>query len=224
LLRILNEYESINAENLEATIEQINDLKRNINFDEKILGIKELINCIKTGSDRTTEIVKYLRIFSRLDEDTLKYVDIHQNIESTLIIMLNQSREQINIVKEFGNIPMVECFPGEINQVFLNILVNAIQSIKSTGTITIKTQLSPKFKNFISVSIKDTGLGIPEKIQQKIFEPFYSTKPIGEGSGLGLSISLGIIEKHKGHIELISEESVGSEFIVHLPFNQYNRQ
>ena len=176
-----------------------------------------MIDSVKTGTERTTEIVKGLRTFSRLDEDVLKIADIHDGLDSTLILLRNKYKESIEIKKQYGELPELECYPGQLNQVFMNILSNAIDAVDDKGIITIITS---KSNGSIRISISDTGEGIPEDIQSKIFEPFFTTKEVGQGTGLGLSICHSIIEKHSGSIEVKSEVGKGSEFLIVLPVKQ----
>ena len=125
----------------------------------------------------------------------LKVADIHENLNTALILLRNKYKDRITIEKEYGDIPQIECYPGQLNQVFMNILTNAIDAIDKKGKVIIRTS---KSKQMVQISISDTGIGIPEEIRSKIFEPFFTTKEVGQGTGLGLSISHGIIEKHMG--------------------------
>ena len=143
--------------------------------------------------------------------------DIHEGLDSTLVLLRNRYKKRIEIHKQYGKLPKAECYPGQLNQVFMNLLSNAIDAIEDKGTITIRTS---KSSGSIRIRIKDDGKGIPEDIRPRIFEPFFTTKEVGEGTGLGLSISHGIIEKHKGSIEVISEVGKGSEFVIELPIKQ----
>jgi signal transduction histidine kinase/Tfp pilus assembly protein PilF len=179
--------------------------------------IDDLMSGIEEGAIRTSEIVKGLKNFSRLDQNVAKQANINDGIESTLTLLHSAYKGRITINKEFGNLPPVICFPGQINQVFMNILSNAIQAINSTGTITIKTWTE---SDMVKISIKDTGTGIKEETLKRIFDPFFTTKNVGKGTGLGLSISYGIIEKHKGKIEVFSELSKGTEFVITIPVTQ----
>jgi signal transduction histidine kinase len=215
--QILDLYHRITPGNVTEKLKEIEDLKGKIDYNEAIREIGQLIESIKNGTERTTEIVKGLRTFSRLDEDVLKVANIHEGLDSTLILLRNKYKQRIEIEKHYGDIPDIECSPGQLNQVFMNILSNAIDAIDDKGTITISTSKSNKS---IQVSIKDNGRGIPEYIRTNIFEPFFTTKEVGHGTGLGLSISHGIIEKHKGSIEVNSEAGKGSEFIIVLPVKQ----
>jgi len=215
--QVLDIYHRITPRNVAEKIKEIEDLKGKIDYNEALREIGNLIDSIKHGTERTSEIVRGLRTFSRLDEDVLKVANIHEGLDSTLILLRNKYKQRIEIEKHYGNIPEIECYPGQLNQVFMNILSNAIDAIDDKGTITISTV---KSNDKVQVSIKDTGRGIPENIRTRIFEPFFTTKEVGHGTGLGLSISHGIIEKHKGKIKVISEVEKGSEFVISLPVKQ----
>lgn len=175
-----------------------------------------LIESINNGVERTTNIVKGLRTFSRLDTENLVQANINELIDSTLTILYNKYKDRIEIIKDFSDIPKIYCLPGKLGQVFLNVLVNAIQAIENKGKIYIHTGLNLQ-KNNIVIKIKDNGPGIPQKVVDKIFDPFFTTKDVGEGTGLGLSIVHGIIEEHNGIIEVNSKKGNGTEFIMFLP-------
>ncbi len=189
-------------------------LKNELEPEEALPEIEHLLNSVKTGAKRTAEIVKGLKNFTRLDENDMKKASLEEGINNTLVILNNQLKNRIEVIKEFGGMPEIMCFPGQLNQVFMNILHNAAQAIDKKGTITIKTSSDSKK---LKISIKDDGAGMPENVRAHIFEPFYTTKEVGKGTGLGLSIAYGIIEKHKGNIEVISEVGKGTEFIITLP-------
>lgn len=187
---------------------------------------------MKNGAERIRDIVKSLRTFSRLDEADLKAVDLHENIESTLVILQNRfngrnGKAPINIIKNYGDLPLFECYIGLLNQVFMNLLVNAIQAIEEreeietnpeyTGQITITTTLHPE--QGVSISIKDNGSGMSPEVQAKIFNPFFTTKPVGQGTGMGLPTSYQIVTKnHQGQLTFTSVLGAGTEFIIQLPF------
>lgn len=194
-------------------LQNLDKLRKEIEVEELIEESEKLFKSIKNGANRTTEIVKSLKNFTRLDESTLKTADIHEGLDSTLVILMNQIKDRITIIKDYGKLEPIECYPGQLNQVFMNILSNAVQAIKSEGTITIQTRYQG---DKVMVSIKDTGMGMSEAVRKHIFDPFFTTKDVGEGTGLGLSISYGIIEKHKGKIEVKSEPGQGTEFIICL--------
>jgi len=215
ILEVLYTYDKIiEAEKLNDNFKTIQELKDKIDFDFILSEINSLLDGIGEGAVRTAEIVKGLRNFSRMDEHELKPANINQGIDSTLLILQNKLKQRIEIIKDYGDFPDIMCYPGQLNQVFMNILNNAQESIEGEGKIYIKTYSEDKS---VKISIKDSGKGIPEKVRKKIFEPFYTTKEIGKGTGLGLSISFGIIEKHNGKIEVVSKPDKGSEFIITLP-------
>lgn len=215
--QVLDIYHKITADNVEGKLNEIEELKAKVEYKEAIREINKLIDSIKNGTKRTTEIVRGLRTFSRLDEDILKMADIHEGLDSTLILLHNKYKNRIEIVKNYGNLQLIECYPGQLNQVFMNLLSNAIDAIDDKGVITIYTSMS---NSWIEVRIKDTGQGIPENIKEKIFDPFFTTKGVGKGTGLGLSISQSIIEKHRGTIDVKSVKGKGTEFVISLPVKQ----
>ncbi|QLE57447.1 ATP-binding protein [Nostoc sp. TCL26-01] len=179
-----------------------------------------LLSSMKMGSERIREIVLSLRNFSRLDEADIKEVDIHEGIDNTLLILNHRIKLGIDVIKEYGQLPLVECYPAQLNQVFMNIINNAIDALlddnnKISKTILISTSLLDN--TCIQVKIKDNGYGIPPEIKKKLFDPFFTTKPVGKGTGLGLSICYRIIEKHQGKIEVISQLNEGTEFVIILP-------
>ena len=221
---VLEQYDQINPDNAVEELERINQFKQELEFDDLLDGLEELTANIHLGAERTTEIVKGLRTFSRLDEVEKKLADIHENLDSTLALLRNQYKGTITIRKDYGDIPPIMCYPGKLNQVFMNILVNAIDAIKrkegpsAAEEIRIKTSLVDKEdKRFVTIEFIDTGPGIPEQIQNRIFEPFFTTKDVGEGTGLGLSISLGIIESYGGTIKVESTPGKGANFRICLP-------
>ncbi|MFK7905046.1 MAG: PAS domain S-box protein [Chitinophagales bacterium] len=177
--------------------------------------MQALIDGIEEGANRTRDIVLGLRNFSRLDEDTVKLANIHSGLDATLVILKNETKKSVAIEKEYDDsLEEIECYPGKLNQVFMNLLSNAIQSIEGEGTVTVITEND---SDYIKIKVRDTGIGMSEEVQEKIFEPFFTTKEIGKGTGLGLSITYGIIEQHKGKIIVSSELGIGSEFVVILP-------
>ncbi|MEI8389962.1 MAG: ATP-binding protein [bacterium] len=165
---------------------------------------------------RINSIVKALKNFARLDEAEYKETDIHEGIKSTLMLINHEIKGKIRIIEEFGNLPLINCYPNQLNQVFMNILVNACQSIEKTGSIKIKTE---NYDDKIKIIISDTGKGIPEGHLERIFDPGFTTKGVGIGTGLGLSICYRIIEQHKGSIKVESLEGRGSVFTIEMPKN-----
>lgn len=201
--------------------QEIEDYKEELDFDYLKIEINHLLKGIHDGASRTSEIVKGLRVFSRLDEDDLKKADINEGLDSTLIIMnsaLNSGK--IKVIKDYGDIPTAECFPGKLNQVFLNIISNAIHAItkvhgeSGSGELKISTESR---EGCIYIAIKDNGYGMDEVTTTKIFEPFFTTKDVGEGTGLGMSIAYNTIKNHNGEILINSKIGEGTEMIIQIP-------
>jgi two-component system, NtrC family, sensor kinase len=178
-----------------------------------ILG--EVCRNNEIATERIMKIVRNLKNFARLDEAERKKVDIHEGIESTLSLLRHQLKSRIRIVKCFGDIPEVECYPNELNQVFMNILVNAAQAIKHRGEITVKTW---REGDRVKIAISDTGVGIPPENLSKVFDPGFTTKGVGLGTGLGLSICYKIVQEHRGTIEAESSKQ-GTTFTISIPLN-----
>jgi signal transduction histidine kinase len=201
--------------------EKLQQYKEDLDFDYLKIEINHLLNGIHEGSSRTAEIVKGLRIFSRVDENDLKRANVNEGIDSTLIIVNNLLNSSIQVRKEYAQpIPLIECYPGKLNQVFLNIISNAIHAVRQKhgdsgkGMIIIRTKA---FEDKVLIEIEDNGVGMDEQTQRKIYEPFFTTKEVGEGTGLGMSIVYNTIKKHNGVIKLISVLGEGAKFIIELP-------
>jgi PAS domain S-box-containing protein len=171
---------------------------------------------IKSGIERVINIVTRLKSFARLDEAELKTVDIHEGIEDTLVLIHHELKHDITIEKTFGQVPPISCYPSQLNQVYLNLLVNSKQAIKGKGTISIKTFVK---NNKVHIIFADDGQGIPKKNLNRIFDPGYTTKGIGVGTGLGLSITYNIIQSHRGSIKVDSRVGKGTTFTLTLPMN-----
>jgi len=178
-----------------------------------ILG--EVCRNNEMATERIMKVVRSLKNFARLDEAERKKVNIHEGIESTLSLLRHQLKNRIRIVKSFGDIPETECYPNELNQVFMNILVNAAQAIKHRGEITVKTW---REGDRVKIAISDTGVGIPPENLSKVFDPGFTTKGVGLGTGLGLSICYKIIQDHRGTIEAESSKQ-GTTFTISIPLN-----
>ena len=178
-----------------------------------ILG--EVCRNNEIATERIMKIVRSLKNFARLDEAERKKVNIHEGIESTLSLLRHQLKSRIRIVKCFGDIPEIECYPNELNQVFMNILVNAAQAIKHRGEITVKTW---REGDRVKIAISDTGVGIPPENLSKVFDPGFTTKGVGLGTGLGLSICYKIVQEHRGTIEAESSKQ-GTTFTISIPLN-----
>lgn len=189
-------------------------------FHKAVETLHQLIASCKEGAERVKKIVLDLRVFSRTDDLGLVLTDIHQGIESALNLLVKYYQNRIIIHRDYGNLPLVECYPSQINQVLLNLLQNAAQAIRQQGEVWIKTEAE---EGWVRISIKDNGGGIAEDHLSRIFDPFFTTKPVGAGTGLGLSISYGIIEKHGGKIKVSSTLNQGSEFTIELPLRFMGR-
>jgi len=220
---IIKKYESIDFEkDIKPQIEQIEAYKKQIDLGFINNEITSLLSGISEGAKRTAEIIRSLRNFSRVDETDMKAIDLNEGLLSTLVLIRNTLPDNLTVIKELGNLPKVECMPGKINQVFMNLVSNAVQAIKSKEVqaeeefLTIRSWYDDQQ---VYISIKDSGTGMSEEVKHRIFEPFFTTKDIGEGTGLGLSIVFSIIDKHKGNIEVVSELGKGTEFIINLHVN-----
>ena len=217
---------------------EIKSKAQEVDTDFLAQDLSNILSSMDAGAERIQNIVLSLRNFSRLDEAQKKPVDIHEGIDSTLLILQHRLKEtlerpEIKIIKEYGRLPKVECYAAQVNQVFLHILSNAIDALEEKfnrkqdtqqlenkitqlPTIRIHTDISPE--NTILIGIADNGIGIIEKIQPKIFDPFFTNKPVGKGKGLGLSISYQIIvKKHNGNIKYRTKYGKGTEFLIEIP-------
>lgn len=218
LIALLEKYDSlIEEKELSTEFGEIEAYKQTLDYSYLLKETKDLLSGISEGASRSEHIVKDLRTFSRLDENEFKGVNIHEGIDSTLLLLSNKLKDRINVHKDYGSFPLVVCLPGKLNQVFMNILTNGILAIEGKGDIYIKTEgLDAQAK----IYIKDTGKGMSQEIIEHIFEPFFTTRAVGKGTGLGLSITYSIIEEHCGAIEVNSTPGEGSEFIITLPFER----
>lgn len=188
--------------------------KAAIDYDFLCEDSAQLIAESRSGLERVKRIVQDLKDFSRVDESDLQWSDLEKCLDSTLAVLANDLGGKIEIVKEYAGIPLVECMPSQLNQVFINQLTNARQAISGSGTITLRTGAD---EGMVWVEIADTGAGIPAEILKRIFEPFFTTKPVGTGQGLGLSLAYSIIAKHQGRIEVSSAAGQGAVFRNWLP-------
>ncbi len=179
--------------------------------------IQQLVNSIKRGVSRTQAIVSNLSSFSRKSDGKFELTNLHEGLDSAITILSSKINDKIEVKKQYGKIPRVECQFLRINQVFLNLINNAIDAMKEGGKLTISTS---QLADQVLIKIKDSGVGIKSEELKRIFEPFYTTKEIGKGTGLGLSISYGIIQNHNGRIAVQSEPGKGSEFTIYLPIKQ----
>ena len=176
--------------------------------------IPDLLRESAEGLARVKRIVVDLKDFAHVDESDWQEADINYGLESTLNVLWSQLKDKVEVVKELGELPKVHCIPAQINQVLMNLLINAVQAIETSGVITLRTSVAG---DAVRIVVADTGIGIPEAIKQRIFEPFFTTKPVGKGAGLGLSISWDIIKRHEGCIEVASIPGQGTTFTITLP-------
>ncbi|OUL37541.1 hybrid sensor histidine kinase/response regulator [Nostoc sp. T09] len=216
---LLNLIELYQQEYPDSTL-AIQDKTTEINLDFIIDDLPRILSSMKIGSDRIREIVLSLRNFSRLDQAEKKAVNIHEGIESTLLILSHRLKQGIEINRQYGDLPLIECYPAQLNQVFMNILSNAIdalleQKAQTQKQIIIQTETISFHQ--VRVAIRDNGPGIASEIQSKIFDPFFTTKAVNKGTGLGLAISYQIIENHHGNIHLTSRTESGTEFAIEIP-------
>ncbi|MEG3843412.1 PAS domain S-box protein [Microcoleus sp. herbarium14] len=215
---------------------QIEESAEEIEIDFLIEDFPKILESMKVGADRIRDLVVSLRNFSRLDEAQMKRVDIHEGIESTLLILQHRlkataSRRAIEVIKEYGHFPKIECYAGQLNQVFMNLIANAIDALEeynskrsskeiysSPNTIRISTSAN---SDTVTIRIADNGMGINQEVIRKLFDPFFTTKPVGKGTGLGLSISYQIVvEKHRGKLQCVSALAEGAEFVIEIPISQ----
>ena len=218
MITLLEKYDSVIEENsLKNAFFEAEQYKQTVDYTYLLQETKNLLNGVNEGASRSQHIVKGLRTFSRLDENEFKGVNIHEGIDSTLLLLSNKLKDRIKVHKDYGTIPEVDGLPGKLNQVFMNILTNGIMAIKGEGDIFITTGQSGEM---VTVCIKDTGEGMTGEIREHIFEPFFTTRAVGQGTGLGLSITYSIIEEHHGTIDVNSAPGKGSEFIINLPIKR----
>src|SRR6476646_10561890 len=205
-----------------------------IDLDFLLADLPKLLASMKVGADRIQKIVLSLRNFSRMDEAEMKAVDIHEGIDSTLMILQNRlkaksDRPEIAVVKDYGDLPLVECYAGQLNQVLMNLLTNAIDALEDDQTQAVESPAALKIEictrqlncETVQIRIADNGSGIAEADQRRLFDPFFTTKPIGKGTGLGLSISYQIVtDKHGGVLRCNSAPGKGTEFLIEIPLRQ----
>jgi signal transduction histidine kinase len=203
----------------------IQEKTETIDLDFLVEDLPKTLSSMRNGTERIRQIVLSLRNFSRLDEAQVKLANIHEGIDSTLLILNHRIKQGVEVIKKYGELPPVECYPAQLNQVFMNILGNAIDALlerpeQPNKQIVIRTE---KVENHeILVTICDNGSGITPEIKDKIFDPFFTTKEVGKGTGLGLSICYQIVKKHHGQISLISQPGQGTEFAIALPIQLSN--
>jgi two-component system, NtrC family, sensor kinase len=209
------------AKSLSALLGKISQIEEK---QKMRLILKDMIDLVEEsleGTNRVRKIVSDLKTFSRIDQAEQQSINLNDALDTALNILWNEIKNKAKIVREYGDLPPVPCFPQKISQVFMNILINSVQAMKEWGTIRIATRYEPGHQNGkgdeVQVLIADTGQGIRKENLPKIFDPFFTTKPVGQGTGLGLSISYDIVKAHAGKIEVASEEGVGTTFCITLP-------
>lgn len=215
LFELIGVYESFENDLTEDEKQELKSLKEKIELSFIKEDLPMLIESCYEGTKRTKDIIIDLKNFSRLDEMVISRIDLVKEIDTTLNILNNKIKNRINVIKEYEeNIPLIEGYGGQLNQIFMNILDNASYAIKDRGTIYIRIH---KTENDVTIEFEDTGCGIPQDQLGKIFDPFFTTKPVGEGTGLGMSIGYKVIQDHNGTITVSSEEGVGTTFRIQLP-------
>jgi two-component system NtrC family sensor kinase len=197
-------------------IVEIDTLRQKLKVDYIISDLRELVNESLDGANRVRRIVQDLKSFSRVDQAECCRTNLNEALETTINIAWNELKYIVTLERDFGEIPDIICYPQQLNQVFLNLLVNAAQAMEKQGNIRVRTWGD---NDKVSVSVSDTGKGMPDHIQKCIFEPFFTTKEAGKGTGLGLSISADIVRKHGGEITVSSAVGAGTTFTVILPVN-----
>ncbi|MCA6471756.1 MAG: sensor histidine kinase [Chitinophagaceae bacterium] len=224
LVSIIDAYKPLHdmaPEEMPEKLKEVKKLKDKIDIEYLKSEVDNLVSGIRDGAERTVEIVKGLRTFSRLDEGEIKTVNIYEGLDSTIVLLRNMLNENIIIEKDYQADGVIECFPGKLNQVFMNIISNAIHAIKLKNERHEKNYIrifSRDVDGQLELHIKDTGVGMSEEVKRKIFDPFFTTKEVGEGTGLGLSIVYKIIFMHYGKIDLITSPGNGAEFVITLNY------
>lgn len=225
IVEVIKQYEELTPENLSPDkLNEIDAFKKNMDLEYTFQEINVLLNGIEDGAKRTAEIVSGLKNFSRLDETEMKEADINEGIESTLVLLRNNIPDTITVEKDLAELGKIECLPGKLNQVFMNILNNAIQAMNAVEgkqhTLKIKTWNFDD--NHVGIRISDTGAGMTPEIKAKVFEPFFTTKDVGQGTGLGMSIVFNIIKSHNAQIAIQTAPGVGTtiEIILHKKLSQ----
>ncbi|MCE7058216.1 ATP-binding protein, partial [Algoriphagus sp. AGSA1] len=201
------------------SMSELHQLKKALDYDYIRQDVPALLRESEEGMDRIKHIISALKYFSHTDDDSFRLADLHQSIESTLTVAGNEIKYRAQVIKQFGVLPHVQFNVSQINQVVMNLLINAAQSIENSGMITLRTDQDGAWVWF---EVEDTGCGMTPEVQQRIFEPFYTTKPVGQGTGMGLALSYGIVQKHNGRIDVFSRVGHGTRIRVWLPVHQPN--
>lgn len=219
LIEIITTYEKHDNDLKEENLNEVKELKETIDYEFLKTDLPDLIKSCKEGADRAKNIIQDLKSFSRMEEIAITDISIPHEIDTVLNILHNKIKNKAVIHKEYmENIPKIEAFGGQLNQVFMNILDNAVGALETNGDIWIRINKDKPEKNLI-IEIEDNGIGMDEETQRKVFNPFFTTKPVGKGTGLGMSISYKIIKNHQGDIKVESQKGKGSRFTIRLPIN-----
>jgi len=228
----LTSFKNNGNEEIVSFCEEIEELKKKLKIDFIIKDAQKIITDSLQGTERIKKIVADLKDFSRIDQAEFNYADLNEGIENTLNVVSNELKYKCTVEKDFGDLPKIYCNLGQLNQVFVNLLVNAAHAIEEKGTIKLSTRYvngqstsTTAKQNYIEVKIGDTGKGIPEETLKRIFEPFFTTKPVGKGTGLGLSIAYDIVvQKHQGEIVVDSRVDEGTTFTITLPMVENEKE
>jgi len=233
ILQVVSAYEKEYPQLIPA----IADLKEELEFDFLIQDLPQIVTSIKIGAERLTKISGALKNFSHVDEAIQRPADIHECLDNTLLILGSRIRNFVEVVKNYGDLPLINCYAGQLSQVFTNLIGNAVDALSEQSDASSKSKWQPcieistgllrreipgdRTTEWVAIAIHDNGSGIPAEVQSRIFETFFTTKPIGKGTGLGLAISRQIIvEKHEGHLNLVSDSTSGTTFEVLLPITR----
>ncbi|MBK9513004.1 MAG: GHKL domain-containing protein [Flavobacteriales bacterium] len=226
LVEVMQDYRSLDPKEAGERLKAIRAKEEALGIDESIAELDDIIDSIAEGSSRTADIVRGLRNFSRLDEDDLKNADLNEGLRSTLTVLAPQYRDKVTIELDLGTIPSVECYPGKLNQVFMNVITNAVQA--TVGRPGDRPRLvhvrTSTFEDRVRVIISDNGVGMTEDVRARLYDPFFTTKPVGEGTGLGMAIVYGIIQDHQGDIHVESSPGVGTVFTIDIPVRHQRAQ
>ena len=211
LLKMIDAVEDV------VELDELRQLKRQLDYDYIRGDVEALIHESEDGIDRVKRIISALKDFSHIEEEEFRYADLHRGLDTTLNVVNNELKYKAEVIKEYGDLPQVECILPQINQVVMNLLVNAAHAIEGFGRILIRTGCE---QGEVWVEVEDSGKGIEPRLINRIYEPFFTTKPVGKGTGLGLALSYSIVQKHNGRIDVRSEVGVGTCFRVYLPIKQ----
>ena len=219
LISIVDKYSELDSKLSPEDKKAVEDLKKEIDYDFLKTDMPDLIKSCKEGADRATHIIQDLKSFSRTGEAAITDVNIVSEIDTTLNILHNKIKHKVTVHKEYIDyVPKIEAFGGQLNQVFMNILDNAVSAIKEKGDVWIRINTDEMYKKLI-IEIEDNGEGMDAEVIAKVFDPFFTTKPVGQGTGLGMSITHKIVKNHQGDIDVTSVKGKGTKFTVTLPIN-----